>query len=276
MKTMAFQPRHPRLQGLIEYFFFNGATTNRLQTVQTSYANTNICLGVLRAAGLEFSPTGIHQFTPKLGLQSYLTGLYLSPHRVHVTTAFSEICINFTPLGYYHFFDIPLAEVAGQNDILYAAFGQSSIHFFEQVFERTDEYEQLTLLETFFLQRLTPAPLPDLVRVIALIHHTPRNIFSVSELYGQADLHAKKLYRLFKTYLGISPKEYLQMHRFRSALKLMENAPTYSLTQIAYQAGYYDQSHFIKEIRRFTGKCPRHLVNDLLNVDDLLLLKIEI
>ncbi|MFK7937527.1 MAG: helix-turn-helix domain-containing protein [Saprospiraceae bacterium] len=275
MNTNAFAPQHPPLAGLIEYFFFNEGTNQQLASVQTSYANANICLGVLQNATLDFSPTAVHQFTKCTGVQSYLTGLYLPPHRVQLNTVFTEICINFTPRGYYYFFDIPLSEAAAQTDILRAAFGQEGVFAFEQILIESCRKTQLFLLENFFLQHLKSPQSIDLQQIETLLSHHKNALSSVAELSLSTQLHLKKLYRLCKYYLGVSPKEYLQIARFRRTLNRLESRTEYSLTEIAYQMGYYDQSHFIKEIRGFTGQRPRHLVRNLLNVNDLLVLKID-
>ncbi|HTD40430.1 MAG TPA: helix-turn-helix domain-containing protein, partial [Mucilaginibacter sp.] len=60
--------------------------------------------------------------------------------------------------------------------------------------------------------------------------------------------------RKFKIYSGFSPKMYLRLTRLQNALKQYGHDKT--LTQIAYECGYYDQSHFIHDVKAFTGYHP--------------------
>lgn len=55
--------------------------------------------------------------------------------------------------------------------------------------------------------------------------------------------------------IGISPKQLSKVIRLQAALKLLINREE-SLTHIAYEGNYYDQSHFIKDFKEFTGVRP--------------------
>ncbi|HEY5825191.1 MAG TPA: AraC family transcriptional regulator, partial [Cyclobacteriaceae bacterium] len=52
-----------------------------------------------------------------------------------------------------------------------------------------------------------------------------------------------------------TPKLYGKINRFQHSLGLINQKDT-SLTDIAYEAGYFDQSHFIREFKSFTGVTP--------------------
>jgi AraC-like DNA-binding protein len=63
------------------------------------------------------------------------------------------------------------------------------------------------------------------------------------------------LQRLFLQYTGVTPKLYHKINRFQLSLKLVAKKDS-SLTSIAYDCGYFDQSHFIREFKSFTGVTP--------------------
>ncbi len=65
--------------------------------------------------------------------------------------------------------------------------------------------------------------------------------------------------RIFQAHIGISPKQYLKIVRFQNAIFIKQNSKAITLTDLAYEAGYYDQSHFIKEIKDLAGKTPKKL-----------------
>jgi AraC-like DNA-binding protein len=59
----------------------------------------------------------------------------------------------------------------------------------------------------------------------------------------------------FLQYTGLPPKLFCKINRFQHSLNLV-NANGQNLTNIAYESGYFDQSHFIREFKSFTGITP--------------------
>jgi AraC-like DNA-binding protein len=78
---------------------------------------------------------------------------------------------------------------------------------------------------------------------------------SLKELADNSFLSTRQFERRFKEFSGFTPKLFLRIARFNSALKgTFAGKP---LTQIAYDSGYYDQSHFIHEFQKFSGCNPK-------------------
>ena len=80
------------------------------------------------------------------------------------------------------------------------------------------------------------------------------NGYNVNELASKFALSTRQFDRKFKIYSGFSPKMYWRLTRLENALK--QYGQNKSLTQIAYECGYYDQSHFIHDVKAFTGYHP--------------------
>jgi len=78
------------------------------------------------------------------------------------------------------------------------------------------------------------------------------NIENVAARYG---ITSRYLQKIFLQYTGLTPKLYAKINRFQKSLVLVGRGDL-SLTSIAYQSGYFDQSHFIREFRSFTGITP--------------------
>lgn len=74
-------------------------------------------------------------------------------------------------------------------------------------------------------------------------------------------LNYKWLERNFKKHLGISPQSYLLMRRFLNAYLDLDSFTSKDLLQIALDNGYYDDNHFIKDFRRFSGMPPKAYFN---------------
>ena len=92
--------------------------------------------------------------------------------------------------------------------------------------------------------------------VINDIHSTNGQI-SIYELSKRNFTTVRQLERNFKKLIGLSPKEYSNIIRFQNALHLIKNSnQNRSLSEIAFECGYYDHSHLGNEIKRITGLPP--------------------
>lgn len=119
--------------------------------------------------------------------------------------------------------------------------------------------KRTALVETFLLTQLSLATkrLNKVAVVSKLMHELQQNdlfstIQNVATRYG---ISARYMQQLFVQYTGLSPKLYSQITRFQNSLQLVRAGDT-SLTSIAYECGYADQSHFIREFKTFTGSTP--------------------
>jgi len=66
--------------------------------------------------------------------------------------------------------------------------------------------------------------------------------------------------RKFLTEVGVSPKAYAKIRRFGYTCSLMAGKKTVSLMEVLHKGGYYDQSHFIKDFKYFSGRTPRNYI----------------
>lgn len=66
----------------------------------------------------------------------------------------------------------------------------------------------------------------------------------------------RTLVRRFEQQIGVTPKIYASIFRFNSAIQRIENGQFRSLTSLAHDLGYADQSHFIRWFKHFTGETP--------------------
>src|SRR5690606_307152 len=77
----------------------------------------------------------------------------------------------------------------------------------------------------------------------------------VSVIAARYGITPRYLQKLFLQHIGVTPKLYCQIHRFQRSLRHMRKRED-SLTAIAYDCGYADQSHFIREFKSFAGITP--------------------
>lgn len=88
-----------------------------------------------------------------------------------------------------------------------------------------------------------------------LLYHTTGGC-RIEELADACHTSVRQLQRTFQRVVGVSPKVFARTLRFEQAQRRLMFDPEADLTQLAYRCGYFDQAHFIKEFRSFTGKTP--------------------
>lgn len=91
-------------------------------------------------------------------------------------------------------------------------------------------------------------------KAIALIR-AHQGAISIADIIATLGISERQLERLFKKYVGLSPKFYARIIRFNYIFHLIqERNPGW--TDLAFNAGFYDQSHFIRNFKAFTGEDP--------------------
>ena len=121
----------------------------------------------------------------------------------------------------------------------------------------------LYLLEQYS-DRPTPLPRPkgklsslQLKEVIEYIHAYLASELSLRGLATQLNLSPFHFARLFKKSLGLSPHKYVLQNRIERAKKLITVSSNIPLSDIALQAGFYDQTHFGKAFKKYVGVSPK-------------------
>lgn len=253
------------LSKYVPYILFNYSNKPGNNQQVTSFANANICLGITNHREVYCNTAGVKTTRPRNGIHSYLSAMYLAPHRFQLAGVLDEICIDFTPLGYYHFFPFPLRTYIFNEDILGESFGKQSKFFFEAVFSIFNNQQRGAMIEAFLLENIKTCENYFLNESVHHIHSYPHGI-NLKQLSKLQKCSEKKITRSFISKFDLSPKDYMRIVKFRKALHALHYGPRQSLTSISHACGYYDQSHFIKEIKCFTGTAPRQLRMNLSNV----------
>jgi AraC-like DNA-binding protein len=179
-----------------------------------------------------------------------------------ITKKLSMFSITFQAEGLSHFIKLPLNEL--QNQSIYPSLADRSFPGLleQQLEETTDFCKRVAIAEKHFLRLLSRQTFSvDQQRMsstISLIRST-KGAIDINNLAHHTCLSRKQFERKFASLIGISPKQYLKIIRFQNALHLNQLHSYNNLTTLAYEAGYYDQSHFINEAKELTGHTPKKL-----------------
>lgn len=131
----------------------------------------------------------------------------------------------------------------------------------DQMMHISSTKEKLTLLNRFFLsikkwRAGNEAIVEDSLQQINL---WPAGS-SVERLHQQYKISERQFLRVFSRAVGVSPYRYYQTLRFQRGLKLLQEGYNETKAGLAYDLGYADQSHFIREFKAFSGLTPSQFV----------------
>src|SRR5690606_31231500 len=91
----------------------------------------------------------------------------------------------------------------------------------------------------------------------------------VNELTTAVNINRRQLERKFTSAIGLSPKQLAKTIRLQSALKMLLSKRFTSFTALAHAGAYYDQAHFIKDFREFTGLTPKEFYGNNMMMSSL-------
>lgn len=86
---------------------------------------------------------------------------------------------------------------------------------------------------------------------------------SIKDLRDKLCVAERTLERHFLKEIGVTAKQFARIIQFSSALQKMTDADYVTLTEVGYDSGFSDQSHFIRSFKRYTGKTPKEYLQHI-------------
>lgn len=165
------------------------------------------------------------------------------------------LLVFFREAGAAMFFKQPIHELFRESVSLdYFMLRSELLLLEEQLYEAKTDSKKVQVIERFLLKQLSPSQPDQLVLgALALIHQAKGNI-RIKELATQLNTSQSPLEKKFRAAVGTSPKKYASIVRFKNIIEQYNLA--HSMTALGIDGGYYDQSHFIKQFKNFTGDTP--------------------
>jgi AraC-like DNA-binding protein len=127
----------------------------------------------------------------------------------------------------------------------------------EKVMLASDNPERAPLVSAFLIKPLVNVR-TEYSNIFSTIRNTVNENYpcSIAKLASDCNLSSRQFERKFKEFSGFSPRVFLNIARFAHIFKNNINT-TKILTEIAYESGYYDQPHFIRDFRKFSAYSPK-------------------
>lgn len=206
--------------------------------------------GHLLRQGNDFSP------------RTSLCGQTLSFADVQPTGYVNMITVVFQPFGAKAFFDLPFHELSGLSVPLEDVNRKAFADLEDKILSTPDDALCIRFIETFLLGRLRPYKAYNYKRIAEAVDTINKleTDLSVPLLAERIGLSKKQFQRIFNEYIGLNPKEFIRVVRFHKALFTLQHDPSMNFTRLAYECGFYDQSHLIREFKQFSGYTPREYI----------------
>jgi AraC-like DNA-binding protein len=197
-------------------------------------------------------------FSPGLSKYNFLFGLITKFNDFQLENPFHLIGIRFLPGMFSQFFKFDLHEIINSTGEM-AAIAPSTADFIDKSFSPEQKLEVIKgSLDMYMLKRLFSVN-PDfdnrLFNSVNIILEK-KGVFNPDKIMDLG-ISARHLRRVFKNYIGCSPKAFSKIVRFQNILRAAPSVDILRESNIFYDLGYYDQSHFIKEFKTFYGITPK-------------------
>jgi AraC-like DNA-binding protein len=251
--------QHPLLKNYIRFFW----------ELRIDYAQLNHKIIPQRNINLRFNLNDTPHYACSDGREQLLEDIYFSGLHDHYRNTnlklngkVNVIGVCFFPEGFYPFLKIPVSEF--KNQML----GAREIGFklaktiSERLKEVSDIASRLNILENELVLLLCNGnDTPEKFRHIFNALKQSDNPLQISEFCERNNIGLRTLERMYNKYVGVSASTYGTLNRFHKSLNQLLYEDHSKLSDLAYDNGYFDQMHFIRDFKRFAGNTPKNFVH---------------
>jgi AraC-like DNA-binding protein len=196
--------------------------------------------------------------------RAMVLGPTIIPFYIEPTGRVSTFAVRFYPYGFANFITTPIKNLANTETPIDLLFGDNAAKDLnKQIINATSTIERIQIIEDFLLSRFR-----DEATIEIVVKSTIEGLFStnggsaIKTILKENIAKRRQLERKFLKLVGISPKQLGKVIRLQTALTMLLNRDPENLTAIAYDSAYYDQAHFIKDFKEFTGTTPKAFLSD--------------
>ena len=165
--------------------------------------------------------------------------------------------VKFAAGGFRGFRRGPVSSLANRSMPAREVFGAGIDAVVPAIPDCADIAAMAVLVEPLLLAHAPPPdPLAAQARALVALAANDRELLRAEQLAERADLGLRALQRLFRDYVGASPKWVIQRYRLHEAVAQLQTGHMPDWIELALALGYYDQAHFIRDFRRLVGCAP--------------------
>lgn len=263
---------HPALKSFVRHYYIihvqlDPSIPREQLPVKPYPPNTEQCLYFYPFDLPSSTKTG--NTAPEGATPGIVVGQPLTRMNITINPNYLMLKVSFQPGSLFRLLGVPMNLLVDGHADLEAIMGKAVREVHERLPEATDYASMVRLVEEFLLRKAAQcrqALLP--IDIVARQMLQPAGYHQLDQLAHDACLSTRQFERKFRERLGVSPKLFTRIARFREAYKLRETSPTRSWLDIAYDCHYYDPNHLVKDFQQFAGTSPSQLFDEELAHQD--------
>lgn len=193
--------------------------------------------------------------------RSYITGL-ITQHNgtVHFQGNYLMFLVKFKADGFNKISRILSSEITNRMIWAEEVFGNLSKTLYTQLIDAPGFYQMAAISDAFFLSLLNRQKNVNNIQnnITYISNELSRTMHfqTVEEYARKSNMSLRNFERRFDEQAGLSPKRYIQLVRFNNVLKMKFTNPEKSWAAISADCGYFDQTHMIRDFKRFSDQSP--------------------
>ncbi len=175
--------------------------------------------------------------------------------------------IKFRPGAFYPFVKWPVSQITNGSIAFQDAFGIDGTALEKAILSQDNELEMVAIAEGFLREVL-----PEQDKNVSLINEVVdyiiahQEITHVDDVSNRLNLNKRTIQRLFRQYVGVSPKWVIKRYRLHEVAERLASGEVVDWPGMIVELGYSDQAHFIKDFKTIVGQTPaeyaRHISSD--------------
>lgn len=191
-------------------------------------------------------------------------GQITEPFYIQPTGYVNTFAVRFYPYGFTNFVSIPIKKLANKETPLKVLFGEKQSRDLAQKINRADDTsKKIKVVEAFLLNKLKDkTTIDNIVKTTIDAMRSTKGSLPINAILKGDLSRRRQIERKFYEKVGISPKKLGKVIRLQAVLKMLLHKRSENLTKLAYDNDYYDQAHFIKDFKEFTGITPKEFLQN--------------
>lgn len=200
---------------------------------------------------------------PRQFRRAWVSGAHSGFILIDALPGTSLMGVHFRAGGAARFLGLPAGRLRDTVVELDSIWSSQGVALWQALTEAQDPRAKFALLERELVARHHRLPSPDGLVAEALRRFgTTPGLARIDEVVASAGVSHARFIERFDRAVGLSPKRYCRILRFQEVLRRLEQRRPVSWVDLAGDCGYYDQAHFIREFREFSGLVPTRYLTE--------------
>jgi AraC-like DNA-binding protein len=237
----------PALQPYVDKYM---VYENEQEALVKVLPGTQVVMGFQFSGQVALHKDGQEEWLSTSGITGVPDSFRFFRYQAQTTT----LLVYFRPWSAAMFMPLPVHELQGRSislqDVLPPAWIRETEEKIAAVSQLSDRVQ---VIEDLLMRLLSDKPADALVQAALQQIISSTGNERIHTIAQKLHISQRQLERRFRAVAGTSPKQFASLVRFQHLLKAK---PQTTLTSLGYEAGYTDQSHFIREFERYAGVKP--------------------